>query len=79
MKKLYVQIKHLVSTGRPEETFLAYKRLARSTVYLPSGQEDRLLTQRLRGVQFTYQAVERSTVYLPSGGEEYSLLIKRWR
>jgi hypothetical protein len=48
MKKLYVQIKHPVSTGRPEETLLG-KRLAKSTVqftyravdrrtdYLPSG------------------------------------------
>ncbi len=69
MKKLYVQIKHPVSTGRPKETLLG-KRLAKSTVCLPSGgQEDRLLTQRLRGVQFTYQAVERGTFYLPSGGQ----------
>jgi hypothetical protein len=67
MKKLYVQIKHPVSTERPEETLIG-KRLARSTVYLPRGGEEySLYTKRWRGVQITYQAVNRSTAYFMRG------------
>jgi hypothetical protein len=48
MKKLYVQIKHLVSTGRPEETLLGWRGVLYS-----------LLTKRWRGVQLIFLVVEK--------------------